>query len=436
MKPITLLAPSILLALGPVAFGFGFRINEMDAAATARGDAFTATADNPSAVYYNPAGITQLDGLTSRITGYGINLKSEYTSPDGESLSSHNNLHAVPATFITYKQEGSPVAFGFGSYSPFGLGLKYPDSAPFRTVARDGSISYMTFNPVVAVQISRTFSAGAGVTINYGKTTLQRGIMEQGDNFRFDGSGLAWGFNAGLLWQPTPQHSFGLRYQSSTEIDFSGHSKVTLSDSQRATIRKANAAIRTIRKQLAPYGEEAIDNALLSYGLPLEEMPERYPLERANAKLRFPQIVTAAYSYRPKPDWNIEFDIDWTDWDCLNTAVLHKQESGDADIPFNYTSSFIYCLGVTKEFSHGLHASCGYIYSENSIHSGDFSPANPDGVRHVFSTGVGQKISRYSWDLAYQYSYAPKRTITNGTLADGTYEFSTHAITLSVGVEL
>jgi len=43
-------------------FGLGIRIADQDPATKVRGNAFTATADNPSAIYYNPAGITQLEG--------------------------------------------------------------------------------------------------------------------------------------------------------------------------------------------------------------------------------------------------------------------------------------------------------------------------------------------------------------------------------------
>src|SRR5215475_13415471 len=42
--------------------GVGSRIPNQDAEAIGRGNAFAATADNPSALYYNPAGITQLEG--------------------------------------------------------------------------------------------------------------------------------------------------------------------------------------------------------------------------------------------------------------------------------------------------------------------------------------------------------------------------------------
>jgi len=44
------------------ALGLGSRIPNQDAAAIAARHAFVATADNPSAMYYNPAGISQLEG--------------------------------------------------------------------------------------------------------------------------------------------------------------------------------------------------------------------------------------------------------------------------------------------------------------------------------------------------------------------------------------
>ena len=50
------------LAALPAAFASGTRVGFKDAFAMARGNAFVATADNASAVYYNPAGMTSLPG--------------------------------------------------------------------------------------------------------------------------------------------------------------------------------------------------------------------------------------------------------------------------------------------------------------------------------------------------------------------------------------
>src|SRR6266581_6650411 len=49
----------------------GFRLPDQDAFATARGEAFATTADNASAIYYNPAGISQLKGGHFRCGIYG-----------------------------------------------------------------------------------------------------------------------------------------------------------------------------------------------------------------------------------------------------------------------------------------------------------------------------------------------------------------------------
>ena len=50
----------------------GFRLASQDGFATARGEAFVATADNASAIYYNPAGITQITGNSLRSGLYSI----------------------------------------------------------------------------------------------------------------------------------------------------------------------------------------------------------------------------------------------------------------------------------------------------------------------------------------------------------------------------
>ena len=81
----------------------GFALPDQDAFATARGEAFVATADNPSAIYYNPAGITQLKGDNLRGGVYGIYLAPGYTPPDsaansGNTYHSSEKLAAVPAS--------------------------------------------------------------------------------------------------------------------------------------------------------------------------------------------------------------------------------------------------------------------------------------------------------------------------------------------------
>jgi len=88
---LTLLLPGRL-------FGLGIRLADQDPYATARGNAFAATADNPSAIYYNPAGVTQLEGLQGRLGMYAITLGSTYTAPGGARHDTEDEFEAVPSS--------------------------------------------------------------------------------------------------------------------------------------------------------------------------------------------------------------------------------------------------------------------------------------------------------------------------------------------------
>ena len=63
---VKLLAAAAVGGLPLTLLANGLRLASQDGFASARGDAFVATADNPSAIYYNPAGITQLEGNNVR----------------------------------------------------------------------------------------------------------------------------------------------------------------------------------------------------------------------------------------------------------------------------------------------------------------------------------------------------------------------------------
>ncbi len=391
-------ALTLLTLLGltsPGLFALGTRIPDQNAAATARGEAFVATADNPSAIYYNPAGITQLDGDQFSVGAYIIDLKTEYTSPMGVTAETDNDVQAAPHLYYTHQFSDKRFVAGFGFYTPYGLSNQYHDDTPFRTIAKKGSIQYLTFAPTLAAKLTRTLSIAGGINYNHATAELSQGIFFPGDESRFKGDDGALSFKLGLLWQPTPQHSFGISYQSESRFKLKGGF------------------------ENKPYTRR----------------------EDATADFNFPQFFIVGYSFRPTPDWNFEFNYDWTDWNELNDVNLITTSGTTVVIPFNWKSSAFYEFGVTRQICHGFSISAGYIYSENSVPEANFSPLVPDSERHIFSAGVGYKSDAWSVNLAYQYAHGPERTITNsispsliGESANGKYEFNSHAISLDFGI--
>lgn len=413
-KTLTFLAAVILGCSPRAALAGGFRLPDQDAFATARGEAFAATADNPSAIYYNPAGITQLEGNNFRAGVYGIYLDPSYNPPagapnHGKTYDSSKNYAAVPQFFYTYTPEQKPVSFGLGVYSPFGLSVDWPQDTGFRTIATKGSITYVTINPVMALKLAPNFSIGGGVTVNYANADLEQGlypVQTDNDRFNFTGDGWGVGYNLGLLWQPDEKVSIGTTFRSQTSITLQGHTSTFL----------------------PPYTASAAHRP-------------------ANADFSFPLSAVFGISYRPTPKWNVEFDADYTDWSSLGTLTIQQSSAPVPPlIPKNvqtildWQPSWLFEFGATRFFDNGWHASAGYVYNENSVPNAHYSPFVADLDRHFFSIGAGHKGKRFDFDLAYQFCYAPTHTVTGSApspalqTANGNYGFVSHAVLVTVGL--
>lgn len=390
-----LLALTTLAASSNRTFGLGFTIPNQDASAIARGNAFIATANNPSAIFYNPAAITQLEGQEFQFGAHNLAINSEYRSLDGSThAETKDEIATVPQLYYTVSPENKPIAFGIGVYAPYGLGLEWPRDTSFSSLALEGRLNYMSFNPVIAWKVLPSLSIAAGPTINYATIKLIQGIgFSPGDQFRFDGDGWDAGVTAGLLWKPRDQWAFGVNYRGPTAINFEGTSSTK------------------------PYA----------------------PGEKTSGKVDFPQWLGAGIGYLPSDHWNFEVYAIWTDWDQLDAPVF-KKASGDTPFALNWESSFMTGIGGTRSFDSGWFVSAGYFFSQNSTSEKHFNPIVPDTDLHVGSAGFGYKGERWRFTLAGQVITGPWRTVDQsvspslvGESANGRYRWFNQSVNFSVG---
>jgi long-chain fatty acid transport protein len=414
--------PTILLAvlafsLMPlVALGNGLRLPSQDAFATARGEAFVATADNPSAIYYNPAGLTQLDGNNLRSGIYGLYYDPTY-QPPANARNAGNTYHvkkqfaAAPQFFISSSLKEIPVSAGLGVYAPYGGGISWPSDTGFRAVGTQSSLTYIRINPVVAVKLGEKFSIGAGVMLDYANIDLQQGLSNsrQINYFRFNGNGYSVGYNVGLLWHPVEQISLGATFRSQTSFTMNGNTDVE------------NQPI-----------------------VPATTLP-------AHADFTFPLTAVVGLSYRPTAKWNLEFDADYTDWSSMGTVTINEETTKQWNYPtvpvrLDWQASWMYEFGVTRYFDNGWHASAGYTFDQNSVPNTYYTPLVADLDRHFFSLGAGRNGKRFDFDITYQLGFGPDHTVTGSKPsstpgyfntnqnADGTYAFFSQAVMVAVGV--
>ena len=415
---LTSLLAAVLLGLSVCdAPANGFGLLDQDAFATGRGDAFVATADNASAIYYNPAGIAQLTNSNVRAGLNSVYYEPTYQPPNsGRTYYSSANFAYLPQLFYAYTAKGAPLSCGLGIYAPYGGNMSWPQDTGFRSVAISGSLKYITINPVVAVKLLPGLSVGGGAMFNYGNISMYQGLRRFAtpltNYFNFTGNGWSVGYNAGILWQPITELSFGATFRSSASLNFQG----------------------------------STDFQLVAGGY-------NTPAQRdASASFTFPLTTVFGVSYRPTPKWNLEFDANYTGWNSFDTVTI-EQAPPPVNRPFHqniavnldWQASWVFEFGATRYFENGWHVSSGYVFNENSVPNQYYTPLAADLNRNFFSLGVGFSGKRFDFDIAYQLGFAFKHDVSGSTpsttpgqfagqTADGTYGFSSQAIIATVGM--
>ncbi|HTS17873.1 MAG TPA: outer membrane protein transport protein [Verrucomicrobiae bacterium] len=378
----------------------GFRNPDQGAAATAQGNAFVAQADDATAIYYNPAGITQIQG--TEIANGGDLIFPDSRLKDGPPGTEMTKRSLIPFLYGTtdfgiFGVHDSPWRFGIGVNVPFGNEAVYNQNGPFRYLLTSANLQVINIQPTVAFKFNDHFSLGAGLNIYDVNTELNSHIPVSPSldgRFHFDGNGLAEGATAGLLWKITPQHSIGIAYHSPFTVNYVGHADVNIP----GVIQQHSDA---------------------------------------TASMPFPQTIAGGYAFRPIPQWKLEADIEWTNWQPLRQLTLNApgSQADGRSVPFYWMDSFLYEFGTQYDLNKHWKLRAGYIFSENSVPGSTYSPSVPDADRHVFSVGFGFNTGRFFLDALYQYTIAADRTVNNGTAADGTWLINNNAVMSTMGMK-
>jgi len=380
-----------LLHLLPAARANGVRLPSQDALAVARGYAWTATADNPSAIYYNPSGIAQLTAGEAQLSVHFLHTEASYSGAAGNTQM-EGKTFPLPSFFAVQPLSiaGKAVVVGIGAYAPFGTETNWPASSPLATIATRNKVEFIRYAFTAATNLSDNVSVGASLQFNDIDVDLHRAIgLTPGDDFGFKGSAKAWSYNLGFMYRPTSEHSFGFQYQSRVSFGIDGTNSLT------------------------PYNVA----------------------EPGAVEWPFPQHFALGYSYRPSAAWNFEVGYDLTYWSTLKTLTLRRPVSGPLAIPFNWQNSAYYGVGATY-YSGPFHYSAGVNYSENSVPSEWFSPTVPDATRVLFNAGVGYSSKAWRFESVLQVAPNTVRHISGSRqsapfqTADGTYRAKLHGYTV------
>src|ERR1017187_1091541 len=169
---------TVFVAVGllvvPRVFALGFDNPDQDARATAQGEAFVAQADDASAIYYNPAGLTQLSG-TEITSGMELQFPDSRLKGGGPGTEM-NTMATIPHLYAStdFGMTQSPWRFGLGFNVPFGNQANFPRAGAFRYLVTSASLAVYDIQPTVAFQVNEHLSLGVGLHAYLGDTRLNR----------------------------------------------------------------------------------------------------------------------------------------------------------------------------------------------------------------------------------------------------------------------
>ncbi|MFZ6033570.1 MAG: OmpP1/FadL family transporter [Melioribacter sp.] len=399
--------------------GSGFQLNEHGARAMAMGGAFTGLANDPSAVYFNPAGITQLRGTNFYLGTTLIVPLATYKTPTqpAAEVDMEKQLF-TPINFYITQQLTDKLHIGLGVNNPYGLGTKWDPNWVGKYLAVETELRAFYFTPVIAYQLSDQLSVSVGGTFAWADVTIiRKAPIPVGGDFEIDmnGDGTAFGFTAGLLYKPTEDFSLGLSYRSEVSFDFEGSATS------------------------APAG---FVHPLLGLTLPL-------PNGNIKAPLTTPQNITVGAAFAANDNLTLTADFQYVGWSSYDKLEV-TFENYDLDLnPANgvqnvqsadrkYENSFIVRGGFEYCMQNGSKLRGGLFYDNSPVKDEYVEPTLPDADRIGLNIGYGLKLSdKFSVDVSYLYLIFMEREVTNSKFNfNGTYSNSAHLLGVNFAYSL
>ncbi|MFW6199721.1 MAG: OmpP1/FadL family transporter, partial [Gemmatimonadota bacterium] len=372
---ITLLPASIVLLFPDTAFAQGFGVYEHGTCAMGRAAATVAEpCDDGSAVFYNPAGLADAEGVT--VTGGATLVASfgEFTSDTGESWDLQSDPIPVPHAFATVGMAGD-VGLGLGVFVPYALETVWPTGDfPGRYMGYDNGLETIYVQPTVAWSPAPWISVGGGVDVVFGTVKLNQrldlaqqeivggitgGMLGIPFHTEFADVGLesdvgtGLGGHLGVRIEPTDRVTLGLRYMSQVEVDYGGDAEFTQLPTDLVVPADLSLGPTTI-----PAGTP-IDALLAS------EFEEGEALgdQSVSTSITMPDQVVVGVAYRPTDRLLLEADWQWVNWEDFDRLVIEFENAPEEVRVEEFENTGGIRLGAEYDLREDIALRGGYTFA-------------------------------------------------------------------------
>lgn len=383
------LIPALCLALcSSYASAAGFQLLEQNASGL--GNAYAgsaAVAENASTIFYNPAGMTQLQ--EHEVSGGLVAIETSFKFTDhGSSVGAlagkgeggdGGGWGYVPNGYLSWAVN-KDLYLGIGVGAPFGMKTEYNN--PWVGAAQSTKFDIKTYNinPSIAYRVNEAVSLGAGVNLqrfsaDYTKqvAVVSLPAAQSTEKLTLDGDGLGW--NVGGLFTLSPATKIGVSYRSSIKYDLTGDINV---------------------------GAPAGGASGTTFG--------------AKTSLTLPDIFILSGTHQLSDKWQMLGDVSWTGWSSIpKLDILTSSGTKVLSLNTDFRDTWRVAVGANYQYSEAVKLKFGVAYDQTPVQGeGSRLVSLPDNDRIWFSTGAQWTPKKGSTvDVGVSYLHLKDANINN-----------------------
>lgn len=403
----------LLIAGSATTFAGGFQLNVQSARSLGLGGANTGFSWGTESVFFNPGGMTNLKGHNFTFGGSLIMPLVSLQTPVTDNIN-QTSPNATPIHFYYGGQLTDNLFVGLGINNQFGSSSSFEDSWEGRFIVQNISLKTFSYQPTIAYKIHDYISIGAGFVFTTGNFAYEKAVpvgsaTTDYGKARLSGSGISYGFNAGLF---------------STLLD-NDHYRITL-----------GASYRSGQKIKLEDGVAEFTDIPVS-------LQTTFPASTSfTGELNLPSVITAGLSAQYKINegnaLTLVYDFNYTGWSSYDTLAF---DFANADTPDSKTTkawknSPTHRFGIEYALKEMYYFRVGGYYDISPIQDGYVSPELPDASQFVPTVGFGMQIGDHvGFDLAWIHQNAERESALTDAGFTAKYHRIADVITLSATIK-
>lgn len=364
-----------LLATPMMSNAAGFALIEQSG--SGMGNAYAgaaAVAEDASTIYFNPAGMTYIEGTQVVGALHLIRPRGEFNNegsvagqgrPLGGEGGNIGDLAFVPNFY--YKRDISEtVKFGLGVGAPFGLKTEYDKNWLGRFQGIKSDLKTVNINPALAFKVNDQLSVGFGINAMWIQAELTSAVnlVAAERTSKVKGDDWGFGYNLGAIYQITEATRLGLAYRSKVDQHLKGDVKFSVSGGP------------------TPNGD-------------------------VNAEVTLPETLSLSSFTKLNDTWDLLADVTWTKWSRFRELAVYR-DSGAllTSTPENWNNTMRYSIALNYKYSDTLKLRAGLAYDEEAIDDEFRTVRIPGNDRKWLALGAGwQATPNTKLDIGYAHLF-------------------------------